>query len=222
MTTAIPSSAAEVLGFGFRPAESAHHFLVHTSPRDADVTVSEHHEWRGDDLRPATLARIGANDGSLRVIIPRSRFEAVAEAVASEFNRRLKTLGFRSHRFVHGLTPLARPLGKELVVLLWAIEDADPGQIPTALANWTGLHPEERWWLYTQANAATGDALTGRGRGWRKALRYALCENPADVPRAPVQETMFGSTESVWTPPAKRGRGRPRKETAGPSLFDQV
>jgi len=27
-------------------------------------------------------------------------------------------------------------------------------------------------------NAATGHALTGRGKGWRKAVRFALTENP--------------------------------------------
>lgn len=28
-------------------------------------------------------------------------------------------------------------------------------------------------------NAATGHALNGRNRGWRKAVRFALTENPA-------------------------------------------
>ena len=38
--------------------------------------------------------------------------------------------------------------------------------------------PEERWWLYTQTAAATGHGINDRGRGWRKAVRYALTENP--------------------------------------------
>jgi hypothetical protein len=71
-----------------------------------------------------------------------------------------------------------RELGKELVLLAWAIEDADPGLIPAAIANWQGLEPEERWWLYTQTAAATGHGLNDRGKGWRKAVRYALTENP--------------------------------------------
>lgn len=58
------------------------------------------------------------------------------------------------------------------------MEDADPALIPTAIRNWSGLAPEERWWLYTMTNAATGHALHGRNRGWRKAVRYALTENP--------------------------------------------
>jgi len=70
------------------------------------------------------------------------------------------------------------------VLLAWAIEDADPGRVQTAVANWMGLTPEERWWLYTMTNAATGQALSGRNRGWRVAVRYALCENPVGVVNA--------------------------------------
>ena len=34
------------------------------------------------------------------------------------------------------------------------------------LKNWLGLAPEERWWLFTMTNAATGHAIAGRGKGW--------------------------------------------------------
>jgi len=50
--------------------------------------------------------------------------------------------------------------------------------IPVAVKNWLGLMPEERWRLYTMTNAATGHAVYGRNRGWRKAVRYALTANP--------------------------------------------
>ena len=50
--------------------------------------------------------------------------------------------------------------------------------ISTAVRNWLGLVPEERWWLYTMTNASTGHAVNGRGKGWRKAVRFALTENP--------------------------------------------
>ena len=41
--------------------------------------------------------------------------------------------------------------------------------------------------------AATGNYLAGRGRGWRKALRYALTENPvtARPPDQPVVPEFF-------------------------------
>ncbi len=48
-------------------------------------------------------------------------------------------------------TALQRLFGKELLVLLWAIEASEitPEEIGVAIRNWTGLKPEERWWLYT-------------------------------------------------------------------------
>ena len=71
---------------------------------------------------------------------------------------------------------MQRLLGKELLVLLWAIEQGDVSEEETAVAirNWLGLKPEERWWLYTMTAAATGLAHQA-GMGWRSALRHALC-----------------------------------------------
>jgi len=75
--------------------------------------------------------------------------------------------------------------------------------------------PEERWWLYTMTAAASGDYVSGRGVGWRKAVRYALTENPVDgrpseQPVVPeffrlVKEAMFeeGKTSDV----SKDGEG---------------
>ena len=65
-----------------------------------------------------------------------------------------------------------------MILLLWAIEDSDPSLIPTALRNWLGFSREERWWLFTMTNATTGHA--DDKRGWRKAIRYAITENPVD------------------------------------------
>jgi len=58
------------------------------------------------------------------------------------------------------------------------MEDADPATIPMVIRNWLGLAQEKRWWLYTMTNAATGHAIYGRNKGWRKAVRFALTENP--------------------------------------------
>ena len=94
-----------------------------------------------------------------------------------------------------------RDLGKELVLLAWAIEDADPTLISVALANWSGLVPEERWWLYTQTAAATGHGTADRSRGWRKAVRYALTENPVSgqvSSEAVVPETFRRAAGSLF------------------------
>ena len=116
---------------------------------------------------------IGVEDARFRATLPREKWDAVADDVRVEFNRRLKKQGLPSGRWKRGDNPVARLLGKELTLLAWAVEDADPALIPTAIKNWQGLAPEERWWLFTMTNAATGHVLHGRNKGWRKAVRFA-------------------------------------------------
>ena len=94
-----------------------------------------------------------------------------------KFNARLKLEKTTTGRFLVGETPIEKLLVKELMVLLWGIENNDPKEIPTAIRNWKGLQPEECWWLYTMTTAST---KINDKRGWRMALRYALCENPID------------------------------------------
>ncbi len=164
--------------FGFDPAESQHHFLVDI-PRggDAPIKISEHLSW--DDEKGSSEVTLGsAQDGQIRVMLARLKWDAIADEVRAQFNLRLKKMGKKSGVWRSGPNLVRRELGKELVLLAWAIEQADPALIPTALVNWNGLVPEERWWLYTQTAAATGHGVDGRGRGWRKAVRYALTENP--------------------------------------------
>jgi len=164
--------------FGFDPAESAHHFMVNI-PRgsEAKVEISEHFTW--DEQNGSSPASYGSReDGQIRVVLARPKWEAIADEVQSQFNQRLRKTGRKSGSWRNGHNLVRLELGKELILLAWAIEDADPALIPTALANWNGLVPEERWWLYTQTAAATGHGVADRGRGWRKAVRYALTENP--------------------------------------------
>jgi Protein of unknown function (DUF3780) len=166
-------------GFGFVSTESEHHFLVTipTNKKD-DVFISEHFTWDDSGARRELSFALGLEDNKLRVVLPRSKWDSIADPVKAEFNQRLKRMGQKSGAWKTGQVPLSRLFGKELVLLAWAIEDTDPGLIPTAIKSWLGLAPEERWWLFTMTNAATGHALTGRGKGWRKAVRYALTENP--------------------------------------------
>ncbi|NBB84708.1 MAG: DUF3780 domain-containing protein [Bacteroidetes bacterium] len=169
-----------VVGFGFDPAQAEHHFLV-TLPKKRDddaIYISEHFEWDESQERRELHFALGANDSKMRVVLPRVKWEGIAEATKAEFNRRLRKQRKPNCTWSTGRTPVSRLLGKELVLLAWAIEDADPARIPVAIRNWLGLSPEERWWLFTMTNAATGHATSGRGKGWRKAVRYALTENP--------------------------------------------
>ena len=164
--------------FGFDPPESRHHFVVDI-PRggDAPIKISEHLTW-DDETGSSAVSSGAAQDGQIRVILARLKWDAIADELRAQFNLRLKKLGKKSGSWHAGPNLVRRELGKELVLLAWAIEEADPALIPTAIVNWNGLVPEERWWLYTQTAAATGHGINDRGCGWRKAVRYALTENP--------------------------------------------
>ena len=179
-------------GFGFIPQETEHHFLVTILPSKKDqVYFSEHFSWEEDQGQRLINLAPGNEDDKLRVILPRHKWDAIADLLQDDFNRRLKKNGLKTGRWKVGQTPLSRLLGKEAVLLAWAIEDADPALIPIAIKNWQGLAPEERWWLFTMTNAATGHAITGRGKGWRKAVRYALSENPVSDVQPVKRDDLF-------------------------------
>jgi len=166
-------------GFGFNPQESQHHFLVCVSEaREGSVIIYERLAWQdGGEIQKINEYA----DDKPKARISKHKWKLLEETVRSEFNTRLKKKKVPAGRFAIGQTPLERLFGKELLVLVWAVEDCDPANIPTALRNWLGLAPEERWWLFTMTNAATGN-IDDR-MGWRKALRYALTENPIDETR---------------------------------------
>jgi hypothetical protein len=170
-----------ILGFGFS-AEYTEHCFVVTFPasqtKSAEIMISEHFHWKPEQESPVAVS-FNDEDRQLKVKLKRFVWSQIEEEVKAEFNRRLRGMGIKTGRWLKkGQVPVDRTLGKELTLLAWAIEDADPALIPTAIRNWLGLAPEERWWLYTMTNAATGHALKDRNRGWRKAVRFALTENP--------------------------------------------
>jgi hypothetical protein len=160
-------------GFGFDPTDTQNHFYVLALPKkpNAIVQVYERFAWTDGDEQIIDAA------DRLRIEISKHKWSEVKATLTAEFNTRLKKDKLKTGSFQSdGGTPVERLFGKEMMVLLWAIEDSDPAVISTAVRNWKGLLPEERWWLYTMTNAATGEFH--ERRGWRTALRYALCENP--------------------------------------------
>jgi Protein of unknown function (DUF3780) len=194
------------VGFGFQPAASGHHFMVTIGGKsDPRVYFSEHLHFDDAEERRKVRFTLGHDDDKLRCILPLAKWNAIESAVEAEFNQRLKALGLTPGKWLKDHTIVSRLLGKELVLLAWAIEEADPRDIPAAIQNWRGLAPEERWWLFTMTNAATGHALNGKGRGWRKAVRFALTENPTSLHSAPDSRSdMLGL---VAEDPAPYGKG---------------
>ena len=164
----------KALGFGFVPMVTQHHFLV-VIPRSQNgkVLIFERFAWDNGNEQKTDV-----HEGTRKAEISRKKWKMIEPALAGEFNRRLKENNTGAGRWVAGEVPVERLLGKEMVLLVWAIEDSDPSVVDSAIKNWSGLSKEERWWLFTMTNASTGHAHDKRG--WRKAIRYALTENPVD------------------------------------------
>lgn len=169
------------LSFGMIPDESMHHFSVNLGDRKGPyIYISEHFEYFENPERQRIEYEIEPSHPAMRVVLPAEKWKKIEEPIQFDLNQRLKRAGLKSSKFKTGYNTIPRLFGKEIVLLCWAIEDADPALIPFGIKNWQGLKPEERWWLYTMTNAATGQAASGRNRGWRKAVRFALTENPVE------------------------------------------
>ncbi len=160
-------------GFGYNPQESRSYFdvVIGAGPHG---TVSVYECFTSE----ASLSLEIRPEDILKLELTKERWARLEPDVSAEFNRRLRAGKKPAGRFTTGHNPVEKLMGKELMVLLWGTEHNAPEGFPTALRNWLGLQPEERWWLYTMTNASTGGILDRRG--WRTALQYALCENPVD------------------------------------------
>lgn len=178
--------------YGVVDADAPHFRVDIPRGKTADVEIS--------DVLPDEHGKLGEE---LRVRLSRVRWERLAERMETQLNVRLRQEGATLGAWRTGLNLVRRDLGKELTLLCWAIEEADPGTIDLAISNWLGLEPEERWWLYTQTAAATGDALTGRGRGWRKAVQFALTDNPVAAEGTRQRRRLPGFFQEA----SKRGPG---------------
>jgi hypothetical protein len=79
--------------FGFDPAESRHHFLVDI-PRggDAPIKISEQFTW-DDEVGSSAVSTGASQDGQIRLILARIKWDAVADELRTQFNLRLKKLG---------------------------------------------------------------------------------------------------------------------------------
>lgn len=171
MTTSRRANAAvKTIGFGHAPEHERHHFVV-AIPRAQMGDVMIYEVFERDLIGPELIA------ANLRCNLDRNRWLKVVDALEEEFNQRLRTARMKATHFKAGDNSVARLLGKELLLLVWAIEDADPSLIPNAIQNWRGLVPEERWWLYTMTAAQTAH-YAKHNVGWRRAIRHALTENP--------------------------------------------
>ncbi len=171
-------TSLRTVGFDFCPEESQHHFLVCIPAKsEGTVVIYERFNWQ-DEL---TVQKINLYEDKPKAELSKYKWKLLQDVLQSEFNTRLKKQKLPIGKFINGQTPVERLLGKEMLLLVWSVEDCDPAVIPIATRNWLGLAPEERWWLFTMTNAASGNLYDRNG--WRKALRYALTENPIEEQR---------------------------------------
>jgi len=184
------STKNKILDFGFDHAQSEHHFIV-IIPKTAkqEITVHEISDYNLDQTIEGIQANFIGPGHSGKVMLHYDKWKAIETFCRVEFNQRMRINGVKAAKWKQGINRVHRLFGKELMVLAWAIEDANPGDIQQAVENWLGLKPEERWWLYTITNAATGHPTHHKGKGWRKALRFALTENP--VPEGRYTQTLL-------------------------------
>lgn len=144
--------------FGLDP-ESQYYFEVSIDKSGATIV-----EWYD---RPRNVA-----------FIPVTIWQDICNPIKAHWNERLQKHGQKSGRWSK-VTRLDRLFGKELTLLAWVLEDAPADLVGGVYLNWRGLAPEERWWLFTTANATSNRPDFGKDRGWRKALRIAFTENAA-------------------------------------------
>lgn len=224
MTKRKARNTRDTLGFGFDPAQSPHHFAVITERQSGAVIVEERFTFADDPAAADGPAADGpAADEPAPATIAKATLDAyhwarVAPTVAEVFNARLRAADLPTATWM-AESLLAPHLGKELTLLCWAVEGADPTLLPAMLANWVGLAPEERWWLYTTINAASGHPDHGRDRGWRKAIKIAFAENPI-ASAAPSALLADAPTPRPRRPTQRRARPTlPPVEMDQPTLF---
>ena len=130
------------LGFGCPDTTDPHRFEVDIpAGRTGVVSIEEHYGIK------AGIS--GLPEVAERCHLPRPIWSMISEDVKSDFNERLRAKKMAASRWTIGVNKVERLLGKELLVLAWAVEKASPETIPNAIRNWVGLRPEERWWLFS-------------------------------------------------------------------------
>ena len=164
-TAKVAVDARPTLGFGVPATSDPHNFKV-IVPRNnsSPVQVSEYLGLQALSDEHSVLDR---------AVLDRARWTAIRAEVQRAFNARLSTHSLKPSAWKAGDNLVDRLLGKELCVLVWAVEHMDMEKIPVAVRNWLSLRPEERWWLFGMTAMSTGGIGDG-DKGWRLALRHAL------------------------------------------------
>ena len=175
------------IDFGTPDTFGAHVFRVEIPvSRNESVVIVEDYGYKGQEG--------GIPRDEERVVLARPMWSAIADTARRDFNVRLRAVKMHTGRWHTGTNLVDRLLGKELCVLAWAVETANPEQILIICSKWAALRPEERWWLFSMTVAEAG-LPEDTQRGWRRALFLALSdgEKPTTKKRRPrpIEQDMF-------------------------------
>lgn len=174
-----PLKPASTTGFGCPAEMFVHHVLV-TIPESRIGEVLLEEDWG--------VAQAGGPDRLARCVLPRARWNAIANVAKQAMNDRLKEQELPSSRWMTGENRVERLLGKEVIVLAWAVEAAEEEDVDAVAAAWAALRPEERWWLFGRVASSAGgaaDAMAKPRRGLALLLSSGPDRRPAAAPRAP-------------------------------------
>lgn len=164
----------------------AHHLAVHVAEqRAAPILFIEEYG----------IATKGGAERIERCALSRERWNEVAQLAKQMLNERLKAEGLPQSRWHTGINKVERLLGKELLVLVWAVEAAEPADVAAIGAAWIALRPEERWWLYGKVAAVAGSSVQADAASKvRRGLALLLAGGPggATPAHAPQRRTRSG------------------------------
>jgi hypothetical protein len=181
------TESRKTVDFGAPEEFGAHIFRVEIPvARPEPVRIVEDYGYRG--------LGGGISRDEPRAVLNRPAWSAIADIARRKFNDRLKAAKLVASRWHSGTNLVDRLLGKELCVLAWAAETANPDQFPVICSKWAALRPEERWWLFSVTVAECG-LPEDTQRGWRRALFFALADGeklpPGRNRRRPVERDFF-------------------------------
>ncbi|MCH4828062.1 DUF3780 domain-containing protein [Planococcus halocryophilus] len=135
-----------------------------------DVRIVE--EIKQKDLYNNTVKVIDVERARINLM----QWAHIKAGVSNFFNHQLRETQWWFSFFITGENYMQNWYGKQLLLLVWAIEDTkDPDEIHRILMNWIKLSEGEQWWLFTVIEE-TSEELPDRN-GWRRDLKKALLSN---------------------------------------------
>lgn len=113
------------IGFGFIPQESTHHILLKVKDNEIMIYESFLYSENKDNYTPKSCISI-------------EKWDMIKDALQNEFNNRLKKDNYSKGKWQKE-TIIEKMMGKELLLLVWAIEsNTTTEDIERAIINWKG------------------------------------------------------------------------------------